>query len=241
MGPIAVAEHLVEFLPSHPLVHTGGTESIGPIAAAPWSSASILLISWAYLRLMGGAGLIEATQVAILNANYLSSRLADSFPVLYKGNNGRVAHECILDLRWAREHGISVEDVAKRLIDYGFHAPTVSFPVAGTLMVEPTESEAKAELDRFCEAMIAIGEEIQQVAAGEMDRANNPLVHAPHPMDVVLADEWDRPYSRTVAALPAPWLLERKFWPAVGRLNEAQGDRNLICSCPPVETYSQKE
>ena len=239
MGPIAVAEHLMEFLPSHPLVHTGGAKSIGPIAAAPWGSASILLISWAYLRLMGGAGLAEATEVAILNANYLSSRLADSFPVLYKGRNGRVAHECILDLRWAREHGIGVEDVAKRLIDYGFHAPTVSFPVVGTLMVEPTESEAKAELDRFCEAMIAIGGEIQQIAAGEVDRANNPLVHAPHPMDVVLATEWDRPYSRTVAALPAPWLLERKFWPAVGRLNDAQGDRNLICSCPPVEAYSQ--
>ncbi|MYI63826.1 MAG: aminomethyl-transferring glycine dehydrogenase [Gemmatimonadetes bacterium] len=241
MGPIAVAEHLVEFLPSHPLVHTGGVESIGPIAAAPWGSASILLISWAYLRLMGRVGLTEATQVAILNANYLSSRLADSFPVLYKGHNGRVAHECILDLRWAREHGIGVEDVAKRLMDYGFHAPTVSFPVVGTLMVEPTESESKAELDRFCEAMIAIGGEIQQIAAGEIDRANNPLVHAPHPMDVVLATEWDRPYSRTVAALPAPWLLERKFWPAVGRLNDAQGDRNLICSCPPIEAYSQEE
>ena len=241
MGPIAVAEHLVEFLPAHPLVHTGGAESIGPIAAAPWGSASILLISWAYLRLMGGAGLTEATQVAILNANYLSSRLAGSFPMLYKGHNGRVAHECILDLRWAREHGIGVEDVAKRLMDYGFHAPTVSFPVVGTLMVEPTESESKAELDRFCEAMIAIGEEIRQVAAGEMDPTDNPLVHAPHPVDVVLADEWDRPYSRTVAALPAPWLLERKFWPAVGRLNDAQGDRNLICSCPPVETYSQEE
>ena len=240
MGPIAVAEHLVEFLPSHPLVHTGGAESIGPIAAAPWGSASILLISWAYLRLMGGAGLTEATQVAILNANYLSSRLGEAFPVLYKGHNGRVAHECILDLRWAREHGIGVEDVAKRLMDYGFHAPTVSFPVVGTLMVEPTESESKAELDRFCEAMIAIGEEIRQVVAGEMDRADNPLVHAPHPMDVVLAAEWNRPYSRTVAALPAPWLLERKFWPAVGRLNDAQGDRNLICSCPPVETYSQE-
>ena len=241
MGPIAVAEHLVEFLPSHPLVYTGGAESIGPIAAAPWGSASILLISWAYLRLMGGSGLTEATQVAILSANYLSSRLTDSFPVLYKGHNGRVAHECILDLRWAREHGIGVEDVAKRLMDYGFHAPTVSFPVVGTLMVEPTESESKAELDRFCEAMIAIGEEIRQVAAGEMDPTDNPLIHAPHPVDVVLADEWDRPYSRTVAALPAPWLLERKFWPAVGRLNDAQGDRNLICSCPPVETYSQEE
>ena len=241
MGPIAVAGHLVEFLPAHPLVRTGGAESIGPIAAAPWGSASILLISWAYLRLMGGSGLIEATQVAILSANYLSSRLGEAFPVLYKGHNGRVAHECILDLRWAREHGIGVEDVAKRLMDYGFHAPTVSFPVVGTLMVEPTESESKAELDRFCEAMIAIGGEIQQVAAGEMDPTDNPLVHAPHPVDVVLADEWDRPYSRTVAALPAPWLLERKFWPAVGRLNDAQGDRNLICSCPPVETYSQEE
>ena len=241
MGPIAVAEHLVEFLPAHPLIHTGGAESIGPIAAAPWGSASILLISWAYLRLMGGSGLAEATQVAILNANYLSSRLADSFPVLYKGRNGRVAHECILDLRWAREYGIGVEDVAKRLMDYGFHAPTVSFPVVGTLMVEPTESESKAELDRFCEAMIAIGGEIRQIAAGEMDRANNPLVHAPHPLDVVLAADWDRPYSRTVAALPAPWLLERKFWPAVGRLNDVQGDRNLICSCPPVEMYSQEE
>ena len=241
MGPIAVADHLVEFLPSHPLVHTGGAASIGPIAAAPWGSASILLISWAYLRLMGDAGLTEATKVAILNANYLSSRLADSFPVLYKGHNGRVAHECILDLRWAREHGIGVEDVAKRLMDYGFHAPTVSFPVVGTLMVEPTESESKAELDRFCEAMIAIGEEIRQVAAGEMDPTDNPLVHAPHPVDVVLADEWNRPYSRSVAALPAPWLLERKFWPAVGRLNDAQGDRNLICSCPPVEMYSQEE
>ncbi len=237
MGPIAVADHLVEFLPSHLFADTGGAESIGPIAAAPWGSASILLISWAYLRLMGGAGLTKATQVAILNANYLSRRLADSFPVLYKGRNGRVAHECILDLRWAREHGIGVEDVAKRLMDYGFHAPTVSFPVAGTLMVEPTESESKAELDRFCAAMIAIGEEIRQVAAGEMDRANNPLVHAPHPVDVVLADEWDRPYSRTVAALPAAWLLERKFWPSVGRLNDAQGDRNLICSCLPVEAY----
>ena len=241
MGPIAVAEHLVEFLPVHPLIHTGGAESIGPIAAAPWGSASILLISWAYLRLMGGSGLAEATQVAILNANYLSSRLTDSFPVLYKGRNGRVAHECILDLRWAREYGIGVEDVAKRLMDYGFHAPTVSFPVVGTLMVEPTESESKAELDRFCEAMIAIGGEIRQIAAGEMDRANNPLIHAPHPLDVVLAADWDRPYSRTVAALPAPWLLERKFWPAVGRLNDVQGDRNLICSCPPVEMYSQKE
>ena len=261
MGPIAVAEHLVEFLPSHPLVPPGGAEAspsppsggetslppplggetIGPIAAAPWGSASILLISWAYLRLMGGSGLAKATQVAILNANYLSSRLADSFPVLYKGRNGRVAHECILDLRWAREYGIGVEDVAKRLMDYGFHAPTVSFPVAGTLMVEPTESESKAELDRFCAAMIAIGGEIRQVADGEMDRANNPLVHAPHPVDVVLAAEWDRPYSRAVAALPAPWLLERKFWPAVGRLNDAQGDRNLICSCQPVETYLQEE
>jgi len=240
MGPIGVAEHLVDFLPSHPLVDMGGSQSIGPIAAAPWSSASILLISWSYLKLMGGHGVKEATRVAILNANYLATRLEPYFPVLYKGRKSRVAHECILDLRWAREEaGISVEDLAKRLMDYGYHAPTVSFPVAGTLMVEPTESEAKAELDRFCTAMISIREEIRQVASGEIDRDNNPLIHAPHTMDLVLAAEWNRPYSRTVAALPAPWLLESKFWPAVSRLDNALGDRNLMCSCPPVEAYSQ--
>ncbi len=237
MGPIGVAGHLVGFLPNHPLVAMGGESSIGPIAAAPWSSASILLISWSYLKLMGN-GVTEATKMAILNANYISSLLEPYYPILYKGRKGRVAHECILDLRWARDAaGISVEDVAKRLIDYGFHAPTVSFPVAGTLMVEPTESEGKAEIDRFCEAMISIREEIRQIENGVYGRDDNPIVHAPHPLDVVLAEDWNRPYSREVAARPAPWLFESKFWPAVGRLDNARGDRNLVCSCPAVEDY----
>jgi glycine dehydrogenase len=237
MGPIGVAGHLVAFLPNHPMVEMGGESSIGPIAAAPWSSASILLISWSYLKLMGN-GVTEATKMAILNANYISSILEPYYPILYKGRKGRVAHECILDLRWARDAaGISVEDVAKRLIDYGFHAPTVSFPVAGTLMVEPTESECKAEIDRFCEAMISIREEIRQIENGVYRRDDNPIVHAPHPLDVVLAEDWNRPYSREVAARPAPWLFESKFWPAVGRLDNARGDRNLVCSCPAVEDY----
>ena len=240
MGPIGVAAHLADFLPSHPVVATGGVDSIGPVAAAPWSSASILLISWAYLRLMGGQGVTAATKLAILNANYISHRLDGYFPVLYKGTRGRVAHECILDLRWTRERaGVVVEDVAKRLMDYGFHAPTVSFPVAGTLMVEPTESESKAELDRFCAAMIAIREEIGQVESGALPRDDNPLVNAPHTMEAVLAEEWLRPYSREMAALPAPWVREAKFWPAVARLDNALGDRNLVCSCPPVEAYTQ--
>ena len=242
MGPIGVAAHLADFLPSHPVVATGGVDSIGPVAAAPWSSASILLISWAYLRLMGGHGVTAATKLAILNANYISHRLDGYFPVLYKGTRGRVAHECILDLRWTRERaGVVVEDVAKRLMDYGFHAPTVSFPVAGTLMVEPTESESKAELDRFCAAMIAIREEIGQVESGALPRDDNPLVNAPHTMEAVLAEEWLRPYSREMAALPAPWVREAKFWPAVARLDNALGDRNLVCSCPPVEAYTQGE
>jgi len=242
MGPIGVAAHLADFLPSHPVVATGGVDSIGPVAAAPWSSASILLISWAYLRLMGGQGVTAATKLAILNANYISHRLDGYFPVLYKGTRGRVAHECILDLRWTRERaGVVVEDVAKRLMDYGFHAPTVSFPVAGTLMVEPTESESKAELDRFCAAMIAIREEIGQVESGALPRDDNPLVNAPHTMEAVLAEEWLRPYSRELAALPAPWVREAKFWPAVARLDNALGDRNLVCSCPPVEAYTQGE
>ena len=242
MGPIGVAAHLADFLPSHPVVATGGVDSIGPVAAAPWSSASILLISWAYLRLMGGQGVTAATKLAILNANYISHRLDGYFPVLYKGTRGRVAHECILDLRWTRERaGVVVEDVAKRLMDYGFHAPTVSFPVAGTLMVEPTESESKAELDRFCAAMIAIREEIGQVESGALPRDDNPLLNAPHTMEAVLAEEWLRPYSRELAALPAPWVREAKFWPAVARLDNALGDRNLVCSCPPVEAYTQGE
>lgn len=238
MGPIGVAKHLAPFLPGHPVVHTGGAEGIGPIAAAPWGSASILPISWAYIAMMGAAGLKKATQVAILNANYMVARLKDHYPVLYTGKNHRVAHEFILDMRpFKASAGIEAEDVAKRLMDYGFHAPTMSFPVAGTLMVEPTESESRAELDRFCEAMISIRQEIKAVETGKMDRQNNALKHAPHTAEVVTATEWNHPYTREQAAFPAPWLRDNKFWPAVGRIDNAYGDRNLICTCPPMDTY----
>jgi glycine dehydrogenase len=239
MGPICVARHLVPFLPGHPVVRVGGEEAIGPISAAPWGSASILLISWAYVRLMGAEGLTQATKIAILNANYVAARLDPHFPVLYQGKSGTVAHECILDLRKVkRDAGIEVDDVAKRLMDYGFHAPTTSFPVIGTLMVEPTESESKAELDRFCEAMISIREEIREVEQGKQPREGNVLKGAPHTAEVLTADAWDRPYPRHRAAFPAPWVLARKFWPSVGRLNAVLGDRQLICSCPPVEDWA---
>jgi glycine cleavage system P protein (glycine dehydrogenase) len=239
MGPICVAKHLAPYLPGHPVVRVGGENAIGPISAAPWGSASILLISWAYIKLMGGEGLTQATKVAILNANYVAKRLGPHFPVLYVGKNGTVAHECILDLRKVkRDAGVEVEDVAKRLIDYGFHAPTTSFPVIGTLMVEPTESEAKAELDRFCEAMIAIREEIRQVEQGKQPRDRNVLKGAPHTAEVLTADSWDRPYSRHHAAFPLPWVRSKKFWPPVGRLNAVLGDRQLMCSCPPIEDYA---
>lgn len=238
MGPIAVAAHLADFLPGHPLVPTGGKKGIGPVAAAPWGNALVLLISWAYLKMIGGEGIIRASQVAILNANYVASRLEGSFPVLYRGKNGFIAHEAIFDLRQLKDSSsVTVEDVAKRLMDYGYHAPTVSFPVPGTFMVEPTESESKAELDRFCEAMVAIRSEIEEIENGKVDLENNLLKNAPHPADVVCAEEWDRPYSRQRAALPAPWLIEHKFWPAVGRLDNALGDRNLVCACLPVEAY----
>ena len=238
MGPIGVAEHLAPYLPTHPVVAIGAEGAIGPVSAAPWGSASILPISWMYIFMMGGDGLTEATRVAILNANYIARRLEAHYPVLYKGTRGMVAHECILDLRPLKaSSGVEVEDVAKRLMDYGFHAPTVSFPVAGTLMIEPTESESKAELDRFCEAMIAIREEIREVELGIADRANNVLKHAPHTAELVTADAWDRPYSREKAAFPFPWVRDRKFWPAVGRISSAVGDRNLICSCLPIEEY----
>src|SRR2546427_63986 len=238
MGPICVARHLVPYLPGHPVVRTGGEKAIGPVSAAPWGSASILLISWAYIKMMGAQGLTQATKVAILTANYVARRLDEHFPGLYKGKNGFVAHECIVDLRKVkRDAGIEVDDVAKRLMDYGFHAPTTSFPVIGTLMIEPTESEPKAELDRFCEAMIGIRREIREIESGKAPRDQNVLKGAPHTAEVLTADVWDRPYSRQHAAYPAKWVREHKFWPAVGRLNNVYGDKNLLCSCPPLDAY----
>jgi glycine dehydrogenase len=238
MGPIAVARHLVPFLPDHPVVSVNGKSSIGPVAAAPWGSASILVISWAYITLMGAEGLTRATKIAILNANYMMNRLDKHFPVLYKGAGGRCAHEFILDLRsFKQSAGIEVEDVAKRLMDYGFHAPTTSFPVPGTLMVEPTESESTAELDRFCDALIAIREEVAGIERGTASREDNVLKNAPHTADTVVSDSWSHPYSREKAAYPAPWVRERKFWVSVGRINSAYGDKNLVCACPPIESY----
>jgi glycine dehydrogenase len=237
MGPIGVAAHLVPYLPGHPLAELGGPESVGAVSAAPWGSASILPISMMYIDMMGAEGLTRATKVAILNANYMARRLAEHYPVLYKGTSGLVAHECIVDTRPLKAAGVEVEDIAKRLMDYGFHAPTVSFPVAGTLMIEPTESESKEELDRFCDAMIAIREEIREIEAGVADRRNNLLRNAPHTMRAVVSDSWDRPYTRERAAFPMPWVRERKFWPHVARVESAYGDRNLVCSCLPMEAY----
>jgi glycine dehydrogenase len=235
VGPIGVKAHLAPYLPGHPLADLGRKSGIGPVAAAPYGSASILGISWIYLRLMGPEGLTHATKVAIANANYVASRLATFFPVLYKGKNGLVAHECIIDLRqFKKSAGIEVEDVAKRLMDYGFHAPTMSWPVPGTMMIEPTESESKAELDRFCDAMISIYGEIRAIETGEADREDNVLKWSPHTAQDLLADNWDRGYSRESAAYPAPWTREHKFWPAVGRIDNVYGDRNLFCSCVPV-------
>ncbi len=239
MGPIGVAKHLAPFLPDHSVIKIDGKKSIGAVSAAPWGSASILTISWAYIALLGGDGLIEATKIAILNANYIAKRLEPYFPVLYKGKHGLVAHECILDLReWKNSAGIEVEDIAKRLMDYGFHAPTISWPVPGTMMIEPTESESKEELDRFCEAMIAIHSEMKAIETGKMDRANNPLKNAPHTAQILAKDPWPYPYSREQAAYPVPWTRSHKFWPPVGRIDNVYGDRNLICSCLPVEKYS---
>jgi len=239
MGPIAVARHLAPFLPGHPVTGLGGAESIGPVSAAPYGSPSILTISWVYIALMGRDGLTEATRVAILNANYMAKRLEKHYPILYTGTSGFVAHEFILDLRQFKETAsVEAMDVAKRLMDYGFHAPTVSFPVAGTLMIEPTESESKAELDRFCTAMILIREEIQDIVDGRQPRTNNVIKNAPHTAKIVTAAEWDRPYSREKAAYPAPWVYDHKFWPFVGRIDEAYGDRHLVCTCPPMESYS---
>jgi glycine dehydrogenase len=236
MGPIGVAEHLVEFLPGHPVVNLGGENPIGAVAAAPWGSASILPISWVYISLMGGSGLAEATKIAILNANYIAQRLNSFFPVLYKGKNNFIAHECIVDLRQFKS--VSVEDAAKRLMDYGFHAPTISFPVPGTMMIEPTESESKEELDRFCEAMISIHAEILEIESGKVDKQNNVIKNAPHTAEAVVSDKWNRPYSREQAAFPTKWTRENKFWPAVGRIDNVYGDRNLVCSCAGMDAYS---
>jgi glycine dehydrogenase len=248
VGPIAVVKHLAPFLPSHaegegatnkdPV--TRGAAGVGAVSAAPFGSASILVISWMYIRMMGAAGLTEATRLAILNANYMAKRLESFFPVLYRGNQDLVAHECIIDLRTWKAHGIEVEDAAKRLMDYGFHAPTMSWPVAGTFMIEPTESESLAELDRFCDAMIAIHGEMQAVVHGESDAANNPLVNAPHTAQAVTATEWTHPYSRDAAAFPSDWTRQVKFWPAVGRVDNVYGDRNLVCSCVGMEAYAEQ-
>jgi glycine dehydrogenase len=240
VGPIGVARHLSEFLPGLPKLNTVSAvaTATGPVAAAPYGSASILTISWMYIRMMGAAGLTKATKVAILNANYIAKRLDSHFPVLFKGKHGLVAHECILDLRPCKSAGVEVEDVAKRLMDYGFHAPTVSWPVPGTVMIEPTESEPKDELDRFCEAMISIRREIEAIRAGEADRRNNVLKNAPHTAEQVTADVWDHPYSREQAAYPASWNRAQKFWPTVARIDSVYGDRNLFCTCPPMEEFA---
>jgi glycine dehydrogenase len=239
MGPIGVRAHLADFLPKHPLIPVGGSKGIGAVSAAPWGSPSILPISWAYIAMMGTAGLKRATQVAILNANYMAKRLDPHYPVVYKGRKGLVAHECIVDLRKFKETaGIEVEDVAKRLMDYGFHAPTVSWPVAGSMMIEPTESESKAELDRFCDAMIMIRQEITEIEQGKSSRTDNALKNAPHTAEQVTRSEWKRSYSREKAAFPAPWTREQKFWPPVARINAVLGDRNLVCACPPVSDYA---
>jgi len=240
VGPIGVAKHLIPFLPGHVVSNReNGTplRSSGAVSAAPYGSASILVISWMYIRMMGADGLTAATKLAILNANYVAKQLEPHYPVLYKGVSGLVAHECIIDCRGFKKAGIEVEDIAKRLQDYNYHAPTMSWPVAGTLMIEPTESEGKAELDRFCDALIAIAGEIQMVAAGEADKSNNVLKNAPHTAKVVCADKWERPYSRELAAFPTAWVREHKFWPAVGRVDNVYGDRNLVCSCAGMEAY----
>ena len=238
-GPIGVGAHLAPFLPSHPLVPVHDLPATNDtVSSAPFGSASILPISWVYIRLMGASGLRLASQVAILSANYIAHRLRPHFPILYTGKNGTVAHECIIDIRPIKESsGIGEEDIAKRLMDFGFHAPTMSFPVAGTFMIEPTESESIAELDRFCDAMIAIREEIRKVERGEFDAINNPLKNAPHTALESISDDWPHPYTREQAVYPVASLRNAKYWPPVNRVDNVYGDRNLICSCPPIEDY----
>jgi len=240
IGPVGVATHLVEYLPAHPVVQTGGVKGIRPVAAAPFGSAGILPISHAYIRMLGKEGLTKSTMVAILNANYLAARLKDHFNILYKGKNGFVAHEMIVDCReFKNDTGITETDIAKRLMDYGFHAPTLSFPVHGTLMVEPTESESKAELDRFADALIDIATEIDGIRKGQVDRDDNVLKNAPHTQELIVSDDWEHPYSRKKAAFPLAWVSENKFWPYVGRINDVYGDRNLVCTCMPVDAYAE--
>jgi glycine dehydrogenase len=239
MGPICCTAELAPYLPSHPVINPIDVTHVGPVSAAPWGSASILLISWAYIRMMGGTGLTNATKRAILNANYIKSRIEKHYPILYSGTNGRCAHEMIVDLREFKQRGgIEAEDVAKRMMDYGYHAPTLSFPVPGTIMIEPTESESKSELDRFIDMLLSIRTEIENVCTGAIDAKDNPLKNAPHTMFVVTADTWEHTYSRQVAAFPLPWVRDRKFWPSIGRVDNAHGDRVLICTCPSVEEYA---
>jgi len=241
MGPICCKAHLAPFLPKHPVIDMGGEQGINSISAAPWGSALILLISYAYIKMLGAEGLTDSTKYAILNANYIKERLAGAFDVLYSGENGRAAHEMILDCRpFKKDAGIEVTDIAKRLMDYGFHAPTVSFPVAGTVMVEPTESEGKAELDRFCDAMLSIRAEIDAIARGERDMVNNLLKNAPHTQAMICSDTWDLPYTRSQAAFPLEYVADSKFWPSVRRVDDAYGDCNLICTCEPIESYMEE-
>ncbi|MEW5799945.1 MAG: aminomethyl-transferring glycine dehydrogenase [Bacteroidota bacterium] len=241
MGPICVAQHLVPFLPGHPVVHIGGDQSMTAVSAAPWGSASVLLISYIYIKMMGAEGLTNATKYAILNANYIKARLEKVFDILYVGTNGRCAHEMIVDMRKFKvSAGVEVIDIAKRLMDYGFHAPTVSFPVAGTLMIEPTESESKAELDRFCDALLHIKKEIEEIESGTHPKDDNVLKNAPHTAYAVMSSEWKHPYSREKAAYPVAWVRAHKFWPSVGRVNDTYGDRQLVCTCPPVEEYMEE-
>ena len=236
-GPIGVAAHLAPFLPSHPVVKVGGAQGIHAVSAAPYGSALILLISYGYIKMMGGKGLTEATKMAILNANYIKDSLKDHYATVYVGANGRCAHEMILNcIPFKRDTGIEVADIAKRLMDFGFHAPTTSVPVVDTLMVEPTESESKAELDRFCEAMIAIRGEIDEIIAGKADRKENVIKHAPHTAKAVVSDAWSRPYSREQAAFPLPWVRDNKFWPSVARVDNVYGDKHLVCACPPIKS-----
>ena len=242
VGPIGVAEHLKPHLPTHPVIPMGGKETaFGVVAAAPWGSASILPISWMYCVMMGSQGLRQATEVAILNANYMAARLSGHYKVLYTGASGLCAHEFILDLRQFKAAGVTEADVAKRLADYNFHAPTMSWPVAGTIMVEPTESEDKAELDRFVDALISIRQEIAEIESGKMSKEDNVLKNAPHTVQVVTQEEWNHPYSRSKAVFPVKGLRQQKFWPTTSRLNDTYGDRNLVCSCPPLETFLEDE